>query len=62
MKLFCECNSEWVIWWHDKTNRLVTGAGTSRKVSFGLCRMCDFFFWIDADYENMMHDLKAMNS
>lgn len=58
MKLFCDCNSDWI----NGNNRQVTGTGSRERISLGQCGKCGYMRWYDADYENMMHDLRRMNS
>lgn len=64
MKLFCECNDKW-----DYPN---PGHGYNIQVQvnllkdrslgrFGICSNCKYVKWYDANYENMMFDLKNMN-
>ncbi len=56
MKLFCECNSEW-----DDMGQV----GLSCRLNclgLPLCDGCCLYPWHDADYENMMFDLREMNS
>lgn len=53
-KLFCNCDSMWVVCLKDLADKQVTGHGV-------VCNVCLCYKWIDADYENMMFDLKEMN-
>lgn len=61
MKIWCNCNSKFKSGGISEYfmlfgNRQVTkGAGKH-------CPYCTLFPWYDADYENMMHDLKSMNA
>lgn len=61
MKLFCNCNSEWYIDWSElNTEQLMLGeCRNGKNIS---CKNCDYDFWYNADYENMMFDLKYMNT
>ena len=59
MKLFCRCNAEWI-------TPVLDGKGCNETrqvisdIPVGSC--CDTAdYWYDADYENMMFDLKRMN-
>ena len=59
MKLFCECNSRW--------DRTEIGAPTHiRRQKLDMpaneCLKCGMCKWYEADRENMMFDLKSMNS
>lgn len=63
MKLFCNCNSNWIISIDDKcTTRQIVTDMFQKGISARECEKCTYNPWIDADYENMMHDLKQMNS
>jgi len=61
MKLFCQCNSTWIVT-PGYESRQINGTGTIERKTFGMCPECGYYFWIEADYENMMHDLREMNS
>lgn len=56
MRLFCECDNEWVIAISDLDRRNIIPLGQTHE-----CHKCKFYKWNDADYENTMHDLKSMN-
>ena len=69
MKILCDCNADWedeYTWlgnhykYFDATKicRLVLDV---RDDSIDYCYECDSTQWYDADYENMMFDLKEMN-
>ena len=59
MKLFCRCNAEWIIpvldgKYCNETRQVISG------IPIDDC--CDTaYYWYDADYENMMFDLRRMN-
>lgn len=64
MQLWCNCNSKWVnhltlayfiVWGNRQVTKRQDVGG------YGLCYHCDLYKWIDADYENMMYDLRGMN-
>lgn len=65
MEKFCDCNSNWID---------TDFVGVERQIQLNftpeyyhmdyrsaLCSRCQYWFWYDADYENMMFDLKNMN-
>lgn len=54
MKLFCGCTSEF-----DYLGLI--GVNCRISVELPVCKKCGFYLWVDADYENMMFDLKTMN-
>jgi len=60
MKLFCQCNSSWENPFKYES-RQICGTGTRERKPFGKCPVCRFYYWIEVDYENMMHDLREMN-
>ena len=65
MTKFCDCNSEWDLsyYWHMQKDQIDRKLLTRKQVlTMGNCYVCDLSFWNDADYENMMFDLKEMNS
>lgn len=67
MKLFCWCNEPWI----DKMNGCKFFALTHHKSVYTrqiesdqLCIHADCdtgYYWYNADYENMMFDLRRMN-
>jgi len=71
MKTFCGCNSEWFVC-SEGINRQKIVASTLEinkleKEYIELlepelyCDVCSYWKWYDADYENMMYDLREMN-
>jgi|GEM_PF-6778230 hypothetical protein len=59
MKVFCGCNSHW-----DPLRELLQLnflPEASDNDGPWFCQKCDYWRWHDAEYENMMHDLKQMN-
>ena len=61
MKLFCRCDEEWIYPDVDVNTDLVN---QSRQVLSGIPANCECKTrrkWYNADYENMMFDLKEMN-
>lgn len=63
MELFCQCNSYWEVYHcpdiakkHIQVNYAKDGNPYD-----GYCKRCRYYKWYDADYENMMFDLKNMN-
>lgn len=62
MKIWCDCNSNWELYFNiNQISTQVTGGSTRIGISLGMCDVCGLFRWYDADYENMMFDLKNMN-
>lgn len=72
MKKFCGCNSIWedeLSWLEenhvdincDKVCRLVLPGIYTSIDGQESCQYCNNYFWYDADYENMMFDLRRMN-
>ena len=62
MKLFCNCNSKWITSLSPNASRQLVGPETRTGHTLGGCPTCGLRYWIEADYENMMHDLKSMNT
>ena len=69
MKLFCNCNSSWCNGIAISTNRQIQTNLNKLTLCYegylGLgssCLDCGYWNWYDADYENMMFDLKSMNN
>lgn len=66
MKLFCLCTIEWVIDFEPKSNRQIQANYTKDAAKSDknqqYCLECGYWKWYDADYENMMFDLRSMNS
>lgn len=64
MTLFCGCTSRfptdsYVDVIHGDVN---CGYVTDESAGGEYCHKCDLFYWIDPWHENMMHDLREMNS
>lgn len=54
MTKFCNCNSSWGAMPHEVR-------WSDYIIMLDICETCDKYVWYDADYENMMFDLKEMN-
>jgi hypothetical protein len=64
MKIFCNCNSEWISsssFNYHKKQQVQTNYIQNDPHGSEPCHKCDYWFWYDAVYENMMYDLKQMN-
>lgn len=71
MKLFCGCKSKWerqgnddkLCWLFEKGYLGVNEQGipTYDKTKIDSCNKCNLIKWYNADYENMMFDLRRMN-
>lgn len=65
MKRCCHCNAKWIID-PDANIQSASRANESRLVLGDLAKNhtgCEVkYFWYDADYENMMFDLRSMNT
>jgi len=72
MKKFCECDNEWLPNSDMRSRRQLVLVDTpeilEHKYSLLIrrgptfrCVYCQYWFWYDADYENMMFDLREMN-
>jgi len=60
MKMFCECNSEWIVVSRSKkaTSRNDVHIMVLGKES---CKVCGFHFWYEPHYENEQFDLFKEN-
>ena len=68
MEKFCECDSEWEIVFSMVSNRQIQVNFTQeneKKPYYEIqpmeCSCCGYWYWYNADHENMMHDLQSMN-
>jgi uncharacterized protein with PIN domain len=67
MKVFCNCNSSWVVglgYTNSGTNPQVQMNTIPKAFKYSLsfwCGKCTYWYWYDAHYENMVHDLRGMN-
>jgi hypothetical protein len=68
MNKFCGCNSEWEFQgFKDGSAYLIQLNYTPEftDVNYSnvlLCHKCGYWRWYDVYYENMMYDLRSMNS
>lgn len=65
MKKFCECNSKWITGLCFDTRGLCVQITLSSRHTNDfpeICPQCQFYKWYNPQYENMMYDLKGMNS
>jgi len=61
MTLFCECNSKWIFSTKaDESEQIMRSE--SPFLEDIECPECCFYKWYNPQHENMMHDLKEMNS
>lgn len=56
MEKFCGCTSKWSLGFIKHSGQETLGADNIK------CSLCFMYYWNDAWYENMMQDLKFMNS
>jgi len=65
MKILCNCNSKWEKDSSSLKNSVfqlvVVGKG-KEEIDLGVCCKCGKFRWINPQYENMMFDLRGMNT
>ena len=60
MQIFCNCNSTWVVDFQTLVRRQqVISRSAYKEVQ---CPICGYIYWHDADYEDMMFDLRKMNN
>lgn len=55
MREWCDCDSTWVINKNYETGQIPTVEEENK------CKVCTYYRWYDAWYENMIYDLKEMN-
>jgi len=55
MRLFCQCDSDWIIENILETKQQIINPSLIQ------CPICNYNYWYEAAYENMMFDLKRMN-
>lgn len=66
MTTFCNCSSKWILGYHTNSVGRQIQVNLDKNTlkclpSSDECPKCNYFFWYDADYENMMFDLRRMN-
>ena len=61
MKLFCECNSEWISGQSSDPRFRFQSVQFIPKDDRMSCNICGYNCWIEPHYENMMFDLRRMN-
>ena len=61
MKKLCNCNSSWHDTPHRWSDKIVI-ARPREVTGIIACTHCGMNPWYDADYENMMFDLRSMNT
>ena len=64
MKLFCACIENWIITEVSDTSYSVEWCNVTRQIRTNIAAhtaCATYNYWYNADYENMMFDLREMN-